>query len=83
MGSFIHEDDVYFAYGSIFPDKSKVVLFTKNYQVMSIQAIEQITVQIHQYLLDDKLNPFRTNQVYSDKFMSQVIRFLDPVSVRD
>lgn len=50
MGSFVHEDDVYFAYGTIFTDKTKVVLFTRNYQVLKIEPIEKCTVAIHQML---------------------------------
>lgn len=83
MGSFVHEDDVYFAYGTIFTDKTKVVLFTRNYQVLKIEPIEKCTVAIHQMLQEDKLNPLGGNKIYSDRFVSQVLSYLSPVSVMD
>ena len=83
MGSHVHEDDVYFAYGSIFSDKSRVVIFTRNKQVETLDAIISVTTRLHQTLLNDRLNPLCSNKLFSDKFVSLVISIIDPLAVRD
>ncbi len=70
MGSYLNEDDIYFAYGSIFQDKNKVVFFLRNYQLDNVAVVEQVTTSIHEMFTNDKLNPLGDNKLVSDKLLT-------------
>lgn len=42
MGNHVLEDDVYYVYGNAFGPKSRVVLVTKNYQVLEKRAVVDV-----------------------------------------
>ena len=81
LGCHCYKHDVYFVYGNCFGASQKVIAVTKNFQVLDRKEALKVTSTIHELLLEDQLNPFAKNEVYSDSFVTKVMVFTDKISV--